>query len=191
LLMRGLFRLHVSGAEKLPDTGAFVITSNHVSDLDGSAIAAALPWSQFRRLYWAGDLVRMCSNPLNRLFCQAIHVFPVDANHPGAVLEAHTNFGAASSRASSLPPLPRSRHSTVQSGLYFAAILIAHLLGSRELLPGLARLWMWISLLSPHRKAASQLLMEQVSFGGSERVLQARFEARKQIAERPLGANRG
>jgi len=87
--------------------------------------------------------------------------------------------------------LPRSRHSTVQSGLYFAAILIAHLLGSRELLPGLARLWMWISLLSPHRKAASQLLMEQVSFGGSERVLQARFEARKQIAERPLGANRG
>ena len=87
--------------------------------------------------------------------------------------------------------MPRSRHSTVQSGLYFAAILIAHLLGSRELLPGLARLWMWISLLSPHRKAASQLLMEQVSFGGSERVLQARFEARKQIAERPLRANRG
>ena len=89
------------------------------------------------------------------------------------------------------PGLPRSRHSTVQSGPYFAAILIAHLLGSRELLPGLARLWMWISLLSPHCKAASQLFMEQVSFGGSERVLQARFEARKQIAERPLGANRG
>jgi len=88
LLMRGLFRLHVSGAEKLPEGGAFVITSNHVSDLDGLAIAAALPWSQFRRLYWAGDLVRMFSNPLNRLFCRAIHVIPVDANHPGAVLEA-------------------------------------------------------------------------------------------------------
>jgi len=88
LLMRGLFRLHVSGAEKLPERGAFVITSNHVSDLDGLAIAAALPWSQFRRVYWAGDLVRMFSNPLNRLFCRAIHVFPVDANHPGAVLEA-------------------------------------------------------------------------------------------------------
>src|SRR6266404_576038 len=79
--------------------------------------------------------------------------------------------------AQRLCALPRSRHSTVQSGLYFAAILIAHLLGSRELLPGLARLWMWISLLSPPRKAASQLLMEQVSFGGSERVLQARFES--------------
>jgi len=88
LLMRRLFRLHATGAAKLPETGAFVITPNHVSDLDGLAIAAALPWSQFRRLYWAGDLVRMFSNPLNRLFCRAIHVFPVDANHPGAVLEA-------------------------------------------------------------------------------------------------------
>ena len=88
LLMRGLFRLRVTGATKLPATEAFVITSNHVSDLDGMVIAAALPWSQFRRLYWAGDAVRMFSNPLARLFCRAVHVFPVDANHPGAVLES-------------------------------------------------------------------------------------------------------
>jgi len=88
LLMRGLFRLRGTGATKLPATEAFVITSNHVSDLDGMVIAAALPWSQFRRLYWAGDAVRMFSNPLARLFCRAVHVFPVDANHPGAVLES-------------------------------------------------------------------------------------------------------
>ena len=30
----------------------------------------------------------MFSNPFNRLFCRAVHVFPVDANHPAAVLEA-------------------------------------------------------------------------------------------------------
>ena len=88
LLMRGLFRLQVRGATNLPATGAFVITPNHISDLDGLAIAAALPWPQFQRLYWAGDVVRMFSNPLNRLFCRAVRVFPVDANHPGAVLEA-------------------------------------------------------------------------------------------------------
>jgi len=72
----------------LPETGAFVITPNHVSDLDGLAIAAALPWSQFRHVYWAGDVVRMFSNPLNRLFCRALHVFPVDAKFPGATLES-------------------------------------------------------------------------------------------------------
>ena len=30
----------------------------------------------------------MFSNPLARLFCRAVHVFPVDAAHPGAVLES-------------------------------------------------------------------------------------------------------
>jgi hypothetical protein len=121
-----------------------------------------------------------------------------DRNRRNLVIAGRSSEGRLTEPTPAVQPrrrerlkVPRSRHSTVQSGLYFAAILIAHLLGSRELLPGLARLWMWISLLSPHRKAASQLLMEQVSFGGSERVLQARFEARKQIAERPLGANRG
>src|SRR5205807_1546904 len=54
LVMRGLFRLRVTGAETLPPAGAFVITANHVSDLDAMAVAAALPWSRFRRLYWAG-----------------------------------------------------------------------------------------------------------------------------------------
>jgi long-chain acyl-CoA synthetase len=87
LVMRGLFQLRVTGATKLPEMGAFVITPNHVSDLDGLAIAAALPWSRFRRLYWAGDAVRMFSNPVNRLLCRAIKVFPVDADHPAAVLE--------------------------------------------------------------------------------------------------------
>jgi long-chain acyl-CoA synthetase len=88
LVMRGLFRVRVTGAERLPATGAFVITPNHVSDLDGMAIAAALPWSRFRRFYWAGDVVRLFSNPLSRFFCRAMHLFPVDANYPAAALEA-------------------------------------------------------------------------------------------------------
>jgi long-chain acyl-CoA synthetase len=41
-----------------------------------------------RRLYWAGDVPRMFSNPLSRLFCRAMHVFPVDAKFPGATLES-------------------------------------------------------------------------------------------------------
>ena len=88
LVMRGLFRLRVTGTEQLPESAAFVITSNHVSDLDGMAIAAALPWSIFRRLYWAGDTVRLFANPPARLFCRAMHVFPVDSRHPAGTLEA-------------------------------------------------------------------------------------------------------
>jgi long-chain acyl-CoA synthetase len=88
MLMRGIFRLRVTGAENLPAAGAFVITSNHTSDLDGLVIAAALPWSRFRRLHWAGDAVRMFANPLSRLFCRAVHVYPVEADHPGAVFES-------------------------------------------------------------------------------------------------------
>jgi long-chain acyl-CoA synthetase len=88
LLIRGLFRLRVTGAEYLPATGALVIVSNHTSDLDGLAIAAALPRSRLRRLHWAGDAVRLFSNPLSRLFCRAVHVYPVEADHPGAVLES-------------------------------------------------------------------------------------------------------
>jgi long-chain acyl-CoA synthetase len=87
LVMRGLFRLHPVGVERLPATGPFVITPNHVSYLDALAIAAALPWHRLRDVYWAGDVLRLFSNPLSRLFSRIIHLFPVDSKHPGAALE--------------------------------------------------------------------------------------------------------
>jgi len=87
LVMRGLFRLRVIGAERLPATGPFVITPNHVSYLDALAIAAALPWRRLRHVYWAGDVLRLFSNPLSRLFSRAMHLFPVDSRHPDAALE--------------------------------------------------------------------------------------------------------
>jgi long-chain acyl-CoA synthetase len=87
LVMRGLFRLRVIGAERLPATEPFVITPNHVSYLDALAIAAALPWRRLRHVYWAGDVLRLFSNPLSRLFSRAMHLFPVDSRHPGAALD--------------------------------------------------------------------------------------------------------
>ncbi len=87
-LMRGLFRLRVTGLEQLPASGSFVITPNHVSYLDGLAIAAALPFRRFRQLYWAGDVRLLFSNPLARAFARAVRVFPVDATYPDAALDA-------------------------------------------------------------------------------------------------------
>jgi long-chain acyl-CoA synthetase len=114
LVLRGLFRLRVTGVEKLPATGAFVITCNHVSDLDGLAIAAALPWSRFRHLYWAGDAPRMFSNPLSRVFCRAAHVFPVDADHPSATIESARRVLEAGHIQVWFPEAWRSPDGTVQ-----------------------------------------------------------------------------
>jgi long-chain acyl-CoA synthetase len=54
------------------------------------AIAAALPLSQLRQMYWAGDIVRLFHNAASRLLCRAIHLFPVDEKHPGAAVRAAT-----------------------------------------------------------------------------------------------------
>jgi long-chain acyl-CoA synthetase len=90
LIMRVVFRLQFTGVEHLPEAGPLLIAPNHVSYLDAPAIAAALPWHQLRRLYWAGDVLRLFSNPLSRLFSRAAHLFPVDSRHPGAALEIAT-----------------------------------------------------------------------------------------------------
>jgi long-chain acyl-CoA synthetase len=94
-IMRGLFRLRVGGLDRLPETGPFVITPNHISYLDGLVVAAALPWSRLRRLYWSGDALRLFPNPLTRVFCRAAHFFPVDAMHPGTALDTANRVLAA------------------------------------------------------------------------------------------------
>jgi long-chain acyl-CoA synthetase len=86
--MRGLFRLRVSGIDRLPAAGPFVIAPNHVSYLDSLVVAAALNWSRLRHVYWAGDAQRLFPHPLLRVFCRAVHLFPVDAMHPSAALES-------------------------------------------------------------------------------------------------------
>jgi len=88
LIMRAVFQLRVVGMKHLPATGAFVITPNHASDLDPMIVAAALPLSQLRRVYWAGDVVRLFSSRLSRLFCRTVHMFPVDERHPDAAVRA-------------------------------------------------------------------------------------------------------
>jgi long-chain acyl-CoA synthetase len=88
--MRGLFRLQLTGLERLPETGPFVITPNHVSYLDGLVMAAALPWRRLRHVYWSVGVLWLFSNPLARLFSRTMHLFPVDSRHPGAALEIAT-----------------------------------------------------------------------------------------------------
>ena len=69
-------------------SGPFVITPSHVSYLDPMAIAAALPYRGFRRLYWAADGHLFFFCPHARFLARALHMFPVDQNNPAAALAA-------------------------------------------------------------------------------------------------------
>ena len=86
ILMRLSFRLRAQDLEHLP-TGPLLLVSNHASDLDPLAIAASLPFERFGRLYWAGDAVRLFGNPLLRMLCRALHLYPVDERMPASGIE--------------------------------------------------------------------------------------------------------
>ena len=78
-LMHWIFNLKVQGLEHLPEHGPFVLTPNHLSYLDGPALAAALPDAQLSRTYWAGFVGVMFTNVMMRLLSRATRVLPVDA----------------------------------------------------------------------------------------------------------------
>jgi long-chain acyl-CoA synthetase len=87
VLAKTVFRLSVEGRSKVPAEGPMLVIANHLSDLDPGAVAVALPTRTFRRTWWAGDNLRLFSNPLKRAFSRTMHIFPVDARAPGATLE--------------------------------------------------------------------------------------------------------
>ncbi len=110
VLMRGLFRLRVEGQEHLPAEGPWLLAPNHASYLDPFAIAAALSWSQLRRLYWAGWTGLLFRGPVTRLFSRAARVLPVD---PERGLTSTLPLGlAALEQGSALVWFPEGARST-------------------------------------------------------------------------------
>ncbi len=87
ILMRLLFRIRARGLEHLPATGPLLLVANHASDLDPLALAATLPFRRWRQVYWAGDVVRLFGNPVLRLLCRAVHLYPVDERVPASAIE--------------------------------------------------------------------------------------------------------
>src|SRR5439155_4741715 len=51
---RDLFDLRLSGIEKLPEKGPYIIAPNHQSYLDPVALIAVLPWPAFRDIFALG-----------------------------------------------------------------------------------------------------------------------------------------
>ena len=54
LLAKVLFRLEVTGTEKIPANGPFILSSNHQSYIDPVILSAILPWKHFRNLFSVG-----------------------------------------------------------------------------------------------------------------------------------------
>jgi len=54
VFMRIFFRLRVSGKEKLPKTGPFILSPNHQSFLDGPVVASQIPWRLFKNMFYVG-----------------------------------------------------------------------------------------------------------------------------------------
>jgi len=77
-LIRLSFPLDVEGSDHLPERGPYILCPNHASYLDPPLLAAALPWSVLRQLYWAGSVDVMFSTAPRRLFSRFAHVLPVD-----------------------------------------------------------------------------------------------------------------
>jgi long-chain acyl-CoA synthetase len=48
------FRLRVSGKEKLPAKGPFILSPNHQSFIDGPVVASQIPWRLFKDMFYVG-----------------------------------------------------------------------------------------------------------------------------------------
>lgn len=54
LIARIFFGLRVSGKEKLPKEGPFILSPNHQSFLDGPVVASLMPWRLFKNMFYVG-----------------------------------------------------------------------------------------------------------------------------------------
>ena len=54
LITRIFFGLRVSGKEKLPKKGPFILSPNHQSFLDGPVVSSQIPWRLFKNMFYVG-----------------------------------------------------------------------------------------------------------------------------------------
>ena len=153
-LMRLVFRLRVAGAESLPQRGPYVLVANHASDLDPLALAAALPLSRMREVYWGGDVARLFSRAVTRLPCRALHIFPVDERSPASSLALASEVLARDNALAWFPEMWRSPTGELQRFLPGVGMLLARsgapvvpvfISGTFEAMPR------WRRLPRPHR----------------------------------------
>jgi long-chain acyl-CoA synthetase len=116
----------VSGRERLPTIGPWILSPNHQSYFDGFVVLAALPFGTLRRIFAVGA-AEYYQTPLMRWIARMTNVIPVDAD---AHLEEAMKAGAAGLRMGKVlmlfPEGERSIDGELKPFRKGAAILSAH-----------------------------------------------------------------
>jgi long-chain acyl-CoA synthetase len=127
LFTKDVFHLKVSGIEKLPAKGPFILCANHQSYLDAPVLTAAMPWHIFRDVFYVGDSEKFGSGPA-RTVARFLRLIPVD---PDANLVPAMRAGAYGLRRGKIlvlyPEGERSIDGIPKSFKKGAAILAYHL----------------------------------------------------------------
>ncbi len=127
LIARDLFHLKLTGVEKLPPKGPFILCANHQSYLDGPMLTAVLPLSVFRDIFFVGTS-EVFGSGLARAAARFMRIVPVD---PDANLVPAMRAGAYGLRQGRVlmlyPEGERSIDGTPKSFKKGAAILARHL----------------------------------------------------------------
>jgi long-chain acyl-CoA synthetase len=127
LIVRVFFNLKVSGKEKLPKKGPFILSPNHQSFLDGPVVASQIPWRLFKNMFYVGTSEIFGHGALNYLG-RTFRLVPVD---PDSNLVNAMRAGAYGLKKGQnlvlYPEGERSVDGTPKKFKKGAAILAAHL----------------------------------------------------------------
>jgi long-chain acyl-CoA synthetase len=120
------FNLRVSGLEKLPPSGPFLICSNHQSYIDGVIMSSVLPWPKFRDIFFVGTSEHFGSG-LMRVLARWLRIMLVDPDANLIPAMRAASFGLRHGRVLILyPEGERSIDGTPKTFKKGAAILSIH-----------------------------------------------------------------
>jgi long-chain acyl-CoA synthetase len=127
LVSRDLFRFEISGLEKLPRSGPFILSPNHQSFLDAPVLMSAMPWPIFRNLFFVGTS-EIWGAGLRRKIAATMRLIPIDPDANLVPAMKAGAFGLKSGRTLVLyPEGERSIDGTPRTFKKGAAILASHL----------------------------------------------------------------
>jgi long-chain acyl-CoA synthetase len=119
--------LRVSGLDRLPSSGPFILSPNHQSYLDAFLLCACLPYRHFKRMFFVGASEYFTTTLMLRI-ARAIHVVPVDPDTNLVRAMQAGAFGLRNDKVLILfPEGERSIDGEVKTFKKGAAILSRHL----------------------------------------------------------------